>query len=146
MEKQPRKQRIGYAVVHFVEKARKDHFDASGELLVKKGQSYYWWKWAWRNRTISLKKPTPEQLDLYPYTVSKAWSELQSNCQNAIDCEEYDSDLLQELEEFRDERQTAYDNLSEYFPEHPSLEEMQNVLDEIDEMVSELENLEENED
>lgn len=43
--------------VHYVKKARKDHGSH-----IKKGESYYWWKFRYGPRMISKTRPKPSQL------------------------------------------------------------------------------------
>jgi hypothetical protein len=118
MEKIPRKQRIGYTTVYYVAKARKSHTTSVGDVVLV-GQPYWWWKWAFGKKQVSLTKPVAFQLDKYPYTVSKTWAELKSRADELIPSDEIDADELEslksELEEFRDERETAISNLEEYF-------------------------------
>ncbi len=150
MDKIPKKQRIGYATVHYVAKARKMHLGSDGLITVLIGQPYYWWQWAYRKKQISLTKPTPHQLDKYPYTISKSWEELKGRAEEFIESGEADAseleELKSELEEFRDQREEAISNMEEYFQESEQLESMKEMLEEIEETISELENIETDED
>jgi len=49
--------------VHFVQKARKD-YPGQG---IKKGESYYWWKFRYGGRFASKTQPRPSQLTMSEY-------------------------------------------------------------------------------
>jgi hypothetical protein len=149
MDKIPKKQRIGYATVHYVAKARKSHTTSVGDTILV-GQPYWWWKWAFGKKQVSLTKPTAAQLDKYPYTVAKAWEELKSRAEEMTSSDEVDAseleELISELEEFRDQREEAISNMEEYFQESEQLESMKEMLEEVEGTISELENIETDED
>ena len=151
MEKIPRKQKIGYATVHYVAKSRKMHIGNDGLVAVLIGQSYYWWKWAFGQRQISLTKPTPRQLDKYPDTVSKIWDDFKTQAEEFTsadfieDKDDLDT-LISEIQSFKEEREEAISNMEEYFQESEQLESMKELLEEIEETLSELENIEVDED
>ena len=51
----------------FVKKARKDHTNSAGEVIVKKGDSYYWWQFMYGTKQISKTPPTRSQLTQSPF-------------------------------------------------------------------------------
>ncbi len=52
--------------VHYVKKARKNHKKDG----IKKGESYYWWKFNFRPRITSKTKPKPQQLTRSDYLIT----------------------------------------------------------------------------
>ena len=122
--------------IHHIKKARKDYPDDG----IKKGDEYFWWKWRYGTKQRSPVRPT--SLDKYPNTAEKEWTELQYRVQMKIDAEEYDADLLQELQEYADAQEDKISCIPEVFEDTEQSQQMQQRFDEATEMTSTLENLE----
>ena len=122
--------------VHFVKKARKDN------PVVKKGESYYWWQFAFSPRSYSKTKPTRSQLtkssflsQLYDLedqigNGSGQWTDFES-IQSNID------ELVDQLQSLADECQDSLDNMPEQLQESSQAgETLQERIDALEETIS----------
>lgn len=115
---------------HFVKKARKAYRNDG----IKKGESYYWWKFRHGAKQRSKIRPRQSQL-----TQSEFWSTVYS-CREQIedvpgctDLESVRDDVVSQLELMRDEIEGRKDNMPEGLQEGSTgqmLEERMNALDE----------------
>lgn len=100
------------ARVHFVKSAGKDYPEAG----IKKGESYYWWRFFHQPKRISKTRPKPSQT-----TPNEAVSQVLALIErleefDEINWSEDDRDeLVGQLEEIRDAEQDKFDNLPENF-------------------------------
>lgn len=97
--------------LHFVKKARKS-YPGTG---IKKGDSYYWWQFAFRERQVSKVKPRRSQLTQSEYLGTMYDHE---DAFNAIDRTQDPSDIAgelrsmaEEIRSFGEEQQGKYDNM-----------------------------------
>lgn len=139
------------ARVQTVKKARK----ARREYGIKKGDTYYWWKF--RFGTIHYSKTYPKRSQLTQSGFLSTFYELQDNLSFDRDSLEGSvQNLTSEIEQLRDECQDSLDNMPEHLQEASSsgellteridaLEEWQNELEGIDLEVDEDLNKEEKE-
>lgn len=116
--------------LHFVKKARKDN------PAVKAGESYYWWKHNFGPKRYSKTKPRRSQLTNSSYLATVY--DLQDDLPDEIDNSAV-QDLIQQLEELRDETESSLDNMPEHLQDSSSsgqvLQERLNLLEEaIDEL------------
>lgn len=121
--------------LHFVKKARKDIPDYD----IKKGDSYYWWKFAYGRKQCSKTRPERSRL-----TQSEFFSQLYAIEDNLYgltaqeDLESARDDIVSELETLRDECQDKHDNMPEQLQDSGSGELLQNRVDSLDEFIDEL--------
>lgn len=119
--------------VHFVKRARKDY----GEI--KKGQSYYWWKFRYCAKSRSITPPTPQQL-----TQSAFWSQvydLQDQMSNITNEDERD-ELVEQIREFADEQSEKRTNMPDSLYDSPTGELLGEREDSLNQWADELEAIE----
>lgn len=123
--------------VHTVKKARKNYPDSK----IKKGDTYYWWKFRFGGKIKSKTYPRRSQLTQSGFL--QTLYELQDNM--SFDRENIEDDrdsLVGELESLRDECQDSLDNMPEHLQESSSSGELlQERIDALEEWISELENV-----
>lgn len=122
--------------VHFVKKAQKDN-DA-----VKKGESYYWWKFRYGGKHMSRTAPKQSQLTQSSF-LSGLYSiqeDIESLTTDDLDQSTID-DLVGRLEELRDEAQDSLDNMPEQLQEGDVGQMLQERVDNVEDAISELEGL-----
>lgn len=113
--------------VHHIKKARKDN------PCCKKGESYYFWEFAFAGKSYSKTRPRQSQLTRSAYY--SALFSLQEMIEDytVTDADDFDSlrsDVESSLEELRDEQQEKIDNMTEHGLEYtPSGELIQERLD-----------------
>lgn len=94
---------------HHVKKARKDN------PAVKAGESYWWWKFAFRAKQYSATRPKPSQL-----TQSAFMSDMYHICEDLSDmqspADEIDG-ILDSIDELRDMTQDSFDNMPDQLQE-----------------------------
>jgi len=93
------------AKVNFVKKARKDN------QVVKKGESYYWWQFYRQPKMVSKTRPTRAQTINSPFL--SAVAALEDQCLCAIESPEEIEDIVNEIEELRDQTQESLENMPE---------------------------------
>ena len=97
-----------------VEKARKDYPDAG----IKKGDTYYWWKFRYGGKRMSKTPPRPSQLTQSAHYsgVRSIQESIEDGCFDqsaADDLESAVDDVKSQLEELRDAAQDSFDNMPE---------------------------------
>jgi len=123
---------------HFVKKARKDNINAG----VKKGESYWWWQFAFSSKSYSKTQPTRQQLTRSAFWQSMyAIEDMIGNVSIEDDFQGVIDDIKAEIEVLSDECQNSLDNMPEQLQQAPSGEMLQNRIDELSSMVSDLENI-----
>ena len=124
--------------VHLVKKARKDN------SVVKKGESYYWWKFNFGSKMYSKTKPRRSQLTQSDflgqiYDIEQRLSEMTVE----EDLETSRDEIVDDLRNLQDEVQEKLDNMPEQLQDSSSSGMMlQERVDELDSMLSDLENIE----
>lgn len=114
--------------VHYVKKARK----ANKAAGIKKGDSYYWWKFRYGGKQVSKTHPKPSQLTQSEYlssmySIQEGVESISGSIQDAIDelrsAKENVEEVMQNCEE-------KADNLENAFPNGcPSLETLRERID-----------------
>jgi hypothetical protein len=124
---------------HFVKKARK----AYKEFGIKKGESYYWWKFRRGGMHKSKIAPKPSQL-----TQSEFWSTVYSIQENydktpdsKEDIESQVDEIKSELEQCKDETQEKLDNMPEGLQQGDTGQLLEERVSSLDECISELEGI-----
>lgn len=120
--------------VHHVKKARK----AQPEYGIKKGDSYYWWKFRFGGKRVS--KTYPKRSQLTQSGFLSTLYDLQDNISFDRDgLEGSVTSLTDEIESLRDECQDSLDNMPEHLQESSSSGEMlQERIEALEEWVDEL--------
>jgi len=125
--------------VNYVKRARKDN------PVCKKGESYYWWQFAFSSKSYSLKRPRASQLTRSAYysTLYALTEQIEDSTVDSVDsitC--LRDDALSALEELRDETEEKLQNMSEHGLENtPTGEMIQERVDALESAISEIENL-----
>lgn len=122
--------------VTYVKKARKDN------PAVKKGESYYWWKFRYGGKRYSASPPRPSQLTQSPY-----YSTVRSLIEQVEDYDVADNDdftslrdeIAAELGGLRDECQESLDNMPDSLQYSPTGELLQERIDACDNAEMEVE-------
>jgi hypothetical protein len=127
------------ARVNFVKRARKDINGTD----IKRGDSYYWWKFKFGKKQVSKIKPRDSQLTQSEflgtiYEIQDRISELTIN--DDLDSEV--QSIISDLESLRDECEEKRSNMPEQLQETGSGEILQNRYDSVDEMIDELQSVE----
>jgi len=113
------------------------------ELIVKKGESYYWWQFAFGSKNISTTHPRRSQYltrsehlggiyDLEDQLAKMTIDEIDDSCLD---------DVIQEIENIRDTCQERLDNMPEQLQEAPSGQTLQEYIDNLEQWQSDLEGI-----
>jgi hypothetical protein len=130
------------ARVTFVKKARKDN-KAAG---IKKGESYYWWQFAFSPKSYSKTPPTRSQLTRSSF-LSTLWAIEDGLCKRfegivtSDDFENGIEELVGEIEELKDECQNSLDNMPYQLQESDSGQLLQERIDGLDSWISDLQSI-----
>ena len=124
--------------VTFVKKARKDN------AVCKKGESYYWWQFAYCAAQLSKLPPKPSQL-----MRSEFLSTIYELCERIEACDvdtpeevaDFIEEVKDEIECLRDETQDKLDNMPDQLQDAKTGQMMQERIDGCDEMISSLEDI-----
>lgn len=120
--------------VHHVKKARRDY----PEDGIKRGESYFWWKFRYCSKSRSKSRPTPQQL-----TRSEFWSQVYDFQDELSDCSDSDTlqDIIERIREFADEQEEKRNNMPESLQEVGSGEILMNRTEALTDWADELEDL-----
>jgi len=121
---------------NFVKKARKDYLEAG----IKKGESYYWWKFNFSS-TIHRSKTAPRRSQLTQSDFLSQVYDIEDRIAE-IDYDNFEDEkdsIISDLENLRDETQEKLDNMPEQLQEVGSGEILSNRVESIEEMINELE-------
>ena len=123
-----------------VKKAQKDY----PEQGIKKGESYYWWKFRFGGKHYSKTMPKRSQLTQSSF-LGQVWEvEDEMSSYSPDELSSVDSDLAdfkERLQEAADESQNSLDNMPEGLQQGDTGEMLQNRVDEIESMISELDSI-----
>lgn len=120
--------------VHFVKSARRDY----PEQGIKKGESYYWWKFRYASKSRSKTRPTPRQL-----TRSEFWITIYDLQDELAQCTDSSvlEDIVQRIRELSDEQEEKKNNMPDSLQQGPTGELLQNRADELSGWADELDGL-----
>jgi len=120
---------------HLVKKARKDY----PEVGIKKGESYYWWKFNF-SRMIYRSKTPPKRSQLIHSPFLAQVADIEDQIQSATydDWESIKDSVVSDLESLRDEQEEKRSNMPEQLQECDSGNTLQERYDGLDEMINEL--------
>lgn len=125
----------------FVKKARKDIEGTE----IKKGDSYYWWKFRFGGKRYSKTPPSRSQLTQSGFlgTLYEIEDRMAAfTCDNKEDFDEFKSELVSDIESLRDECQNSLDNMPEQLQSAPTGELLQERIDALESWSSEIEGIE----
>jgi len=137
--------------VHYVKKARKDYPDAG----IKKGESYYWWKFRYGGIRRSKTPPTRQQLTQSEflqqvYDIEDSIDDMEV-CMEVLfgDSNEVEQEMetriqhiVDEIEQLRDECQEKLDNMPEQLQETSDAGILlQERIDALDNWIDEIESI-----
>ena len=123
--------------LNYVQKARKDN------PVCKKGESYYWWKFAFGSKQFSATRPPRYRLTQSEF-YSTVWSlEDGFTAANTLQglTEQFES-FKDDLGELRDEQESKRENMPESLQESTSGELLQERYDGLDEWIDNIDALE----
>jgi hypothetical protein len=126
------------ARAHFVKKARKAIRDAG----IKKGDSYYWWKFRFGGKRVSKTPPKPSQL-----TQSDFWSAVYSAQESAgtvpsfADLKDACDNLVSDLQDIESATQDKFDNMPEGLQQGDTGQMLEERVAAIQDVISELEGI-----
>lgn len=125
--------------VTHVKSARKDN------PVCKKGESYYWWKFRYGGKRYSLTRPRQSQLTQSAYfgTVYSTQEMIEDWTGEADDWEGLVDEVRDAVTELRDETQDSLDNMPEQLQYSPTGELLQERVDALDSVESELDCIDE---
>jgi len=124
--------------VHSVKKARKDIPGTD----IKKGDSYYWWKFRYGPKRVSKTYPTRGQLTQSSFL--QQMYRIEDGLQAVTPDDDFQSiidDVGSELNSLKDEVQDSLDNMPEQLQSGPTGEMLQSRIDAVEEMINELEDI-----
>jgi len=128
------------ARAHFVAKARKAH----KEIGVKKGESYWWWKFRFGGIHKSVTKPKASQLTQSAflstyYDLQEQVSDLRGNDLESL--EDAVIAIKDDIESLRDETQDSLDNMPEQLQDGDTGQLLQERIDGLEEWADSLDSL-----
>lgn len=127
--------------VTFVKKARKDVPGSD----IKAGESYYWWKFRFGGKHVSRAHPKPSQLTQSEYLQAVlGWEERVSTAEpvSTDDIESLVNEIKDEAENLKSEMEDKLSNMPEGLQEGEVGQMMQERIDYLDNLVSDLEGIE----
>lgn len=128
----------------FVKSARKDILGYDEKVVIKKGESYYWWKFRFGGKIISKTPPRRSQLtqsEFYGtmYDIEDRISDL--SALSADDLASEVEDIISEIQSLGEEQQDKLGNMPDSLQDAPTGELLQNRSEACDAIVSELESI-----
>jgi hypothetical protein len=126
---------------HFVKKARRDYPEAGETLNIKKGDSYYWWKFRRGGKHFSRTAPKPSQLtqsDFYQKVYSLQ-EEHQSPPDSICEVETERDAMVEGLNNIKDEEEGKLDNMPEGLRDGNSGQIIQDRISALEDAISNLE-------
>lgn len=121
---------------HFVKIARKDN------PAVKKGESYWWWKFRHGSKHYSKEKPKQSQLTQSEFLSTIYEIEERMENIDTGDLEGFIEQVKEDLETLRDETEEKLDNMPEQLQDGDTGMLLQGRIDAVDEMINEFEAVE----
>jgi len=131
--------------VHFVKSARKDNPFAG----IKKGDSYYWWQFAFSSKSFSKKPPKPQQLTRSDFLISVYDIQDRISGMQPETFEDFNNErdeIVNDIQELATEQEEKRDNMPETLQDSATGELLQERHDSMDEWASEIESVELEED
>lgn len=120
--------------------------DEGDEILIAKGESYYWWQFKNSPKQFSKERPKNSQLTnssflSQMYAIEEKIEEF--HCETKEEFEEFRDEVKDEMETLRDECQEKLDAMPEHLQDSSSSGELLNErIEAMDNWISEIENIE----
>jgi len=123
-----------------VKKAQKDY----PEHGIKKGETYYWWKFRYGGKHMSKTYPKPSQLTQSDYLsqlydIQDQISECQATSQE--DLESFVEEIKETLENLKSETEDKLSNMPDQLQYSPTGELLQERIDALDNVISEFDSI-----
>lgn len=114
------------------------------EHNIKKGDTYYWWKFRFGGKHISLTPPKQSQLTQSDFlsTVYALQEDIEALTTEEEDIQSFLDDIIGQLEELRDDCEDKRNNMPEQLQDSDSGSLLQERYDNLDEMISDLQGIE----
>lgn len=125
------------ARLHHVEKARKDYPESG----INKGDSYYWWQFAFSAKSKSLTRPTRSQLTRSEFYGTVYDIEDREMPANIDDFESFISEIVDELTQLAEEQEEKHENMPESLYDSPTGELLDERAEAVRQWASDLENV-----
>lgn len=114
------------------------------EIIIKKGEAYYWWQFAYGRKNFSKGRPKNSQLTQSAYLstlygIQESIEEI--SAESADDLQSQIDDIKSQLEELRDEQEEKRSNMPDSLQESPTGELLQERYDSLDNSISELDGI-----
>lgn len=121
------------AKIHFVKRARKTN------PVVQKGESYYWWRFAFQPKQYSKTPPTRSQAVRSPFY--KELYRIEDDITAGIhkDPDGFRSDVIPDIEQLMQECLDSRDNMPQGLQDSPSGELLQERADGLEEWINQIE-------
>jgi hypothetical protein len=118
--------------------------DEDDEIFIAKGESYYWWQFKNGGKHFSKTEPKPSQLTQSSYlsqlySIQERINEFETS--NVEDLENFVDELKGDLETLRDDTSDSLDNMPENLKTSPTGELLQERIDNLENAISEFENI-----
>lgn len=121
--------------------------DEKDQIVVKKGEKYYWWQFPYQSKQISTTYPTRQQLTTSDF-LKQVWdledrlgALHEHNFSSPEDLQSEVEDIKSDLETLRDECEEKKSNMPEGLQESGTGEMLQNRYDSVEEMVNEIDGI-----
>ena len=125
------------ATATFVKKSRKDWEDESGRIIVKKGESYWWWQFAFNPRTISKIKPRRSQLTKSNY-LQRVYDIEDDIMNTTSDFESARENRVADIEDLINDQNESLQNMPEHLHDSPVGSLLQERIESLENWISEL--------
>ena len=126
------------AKLNFVKQARKDII-RNDKIIVAKGESYYWWQFAFQKKQVSKTQPSRQQLTQSEY--QKRMYDFDDELEGFANVEietwqDKLESLISEVQDYKDELEDNLSNMPKHLQESSVLNER---IDSLDSAITELE-------
>lgn len=114
------------------------------EILIAKGESYYWWQFKNGPKHISKDRPKQSQLTQSNYlgqlySIQEEMDEM--ICEDASDVESFVDSIKEQLESLKEETESSLENMPESLQSSPTGELLQERIDALDNAISEFDGI-----
>lgn len=116
------------------------------KVIVKKGQTYYWWKFRYGGKRISTTYPKASQLTQSAYLgqlydIQERMGDIRQAVDHPDDFDGVVDEIKSDLENLKDETQSSLDNMPEQLQSAPTGELLQERVDALESAISEFDGL-----
>lgn len=118
--------------------------DDTDTIFILKGESYYWWQFQKSPKQYSKTRPRASQLtqSVYYSTLYSIVEQIEDfSTDSSDDLNNFIENIKYELEDLRDTTQESYDNMPENLQYSPTAELLQERVDSLENVISEIESI-----